>query len=179
MKNRIIKAVALLICLAATVSFVTACGDKEQKGNNKSNATYRSIEFKLVECDDIGILKMQTNLPIGTELTVRMVSGSKNIDTSTDAVVELIDKERYIVSQPVKDKDGKFLPDGKYTSFIQTKPAAEQPEKIQNELGTKCESLTGVNVYADSNGKFAKVLRAFVIENGKFKDGKAQSTSSK
>ncbi|MGN0113990.1 MAG: hypothetical protein ACI396_01540 [Acutalibacteraceae bacterium] len=163
MKNKIIKIISFMLCLVAVVSFVTACGKKTPQGH------IEKIEFNLVECDDIGIVKMQTNLPIGTELTIRFVNGEKNCDLTIDAAVEMVGKERYVVSQPAKDKDGKYLSDGTYNVFVQTKPAKQQPEKIQQELGTKCESLTGGNVYADENGKFAKVLRSLVVENGKFK----------
>ena len=164
MKNNIIKIISFMLCLVAVVSFVTACGKEAQKGH------IDKIEFNLVESDDIGILKMQTNLPVGTELTVRFVNGATKCDLTIDAAVEMVGKERYIISQPAKDKDGKYLADGTYNAFIQTKPAAEQPEKIQQELGTKCESLTGGNVYVDENGRFAKVLRSFVVENGKIKE---------
>lgn len=166
MKNRIVKIISFMLCLVAVVSFVTACGKKAPQGH------IEKIEFNLVECDDIGIVKMQTNLPIGTELTFRFVNGVMNCDLTIDAKVEMVGKEKYIVSQPAKDKDGKYLADGTYNVFVQTKPAAEQPEKIQKELGTKCESLTGGNVYANEGGKFAKVIRSFTVENGKFKENK-------
>ena len=165
MKNNVIKIISFMLCLVAVVSFVTACGKK-----TPSRGHIDKIEFNLVESDDIGILKMQTNLPVGTELTVRFVNGATKCDLTIDAAVEMVGKERYIISQPAKDKDGKYLADGTYNAFIQTKPAAEQPEKIQQELGTKCESLTGGNVYVDENGRFAKVLRSFVVENGKIKE---------
>ena len=166
MKNNVIKTVALILCLVSVVCFVTACGNKAPRGYVKS------IEFDLIECDEIGVVKMKTNLPTGTELSIRVVNGSKNCDVTADATVQLIENEKYIISQPIKDKDGKYLTDGTYTAFVQTKSASEQPEKVQSELGAKCESLTGGNVYADDDGKFAKVIRSFIIENGKYKDGK-------
>lgn len=174
MKNRIFKVISFMLCLVAVVSFVTACGGQSTK-TPSSQGQVKNIEFKLVECDDIGIVKMQTNLPIGTELSIRFVNGVTKCDLTVDAAVEAVGKEKYIVSQPVKDDDGKYLSDGTYNVFVQTKPASDQPESVQQQLGTRCESLTGGNVYADENGRFAKVLRSFIVENGKFKDNKAKS----
>lgn len=167
MKNKIIKMVSLLLCLVAVVSFVTACG---KKPTSNPQGYIKNIKFKLVECDDIGIVKMETDLPIGTEVSIRFVNGALNCDLTIDAAVEMVGKDRYIISQPAKDKDGKYLADGTYNVFVQTKPAEDQPEKVQKELGAKCESLTGGNVFVNESGKFAKVLRSFIVENGKFKD---------
>lgn len=168
MKNKIIKIIAMLLCLTAVVSFVTSCRDNKKSSSNTSYV--KSITFDFVPCDEIGVMKMKTNLPVGTLLTFRFINGPKKCDLTVDGDVQLIGNEKYIISKPAKDKDGNYLSDGTYTVTVTTKYATEQPQKVQEELGTKGEGLTGGHVYGTNGQRIAKILKVFAVKDGKFTD---------
>lgn len=162
MKKSLFSIVCIMLCFAMIFCFV-GCGQ------TKTNTTKRSaINFDLEQTDSQQVVKVKTNLPENTLVSIQIAN--KSFNCVQQAKVTKDGKDNVIVSNVIKDENGNKIKDGTYVAVFTSELPSKQPEDVRKIIGEKGEKLTGVNIYEKDGELITRKITNFKVEDGIFKD---------